>query len=62
MSPKDPKDQSDDDVMMDQVALECMKAIESKDKAAFMEALHVLVADLLMKMQSADSDESQEEM
>lgn len=50
---------ADEDMMLDHVALECMHALESKDKDAFMDALHVLVADLLMKMQS-EPDEDKE--
>ena len=49
-------EQSDDDMMMDQCALEMMHAVETKDKAAFIEALHALVADLLMKMQSEPTE------
>ena len=49
----------DHDALIDHVALECMHAIESKDKEAFMDAFHVLVADLLMKMQ--EEPESGEE-
>lgn len=43
---------SDDDMMMDQVAAECMAAIEAKDKDAFIECIHVLLADLINKMSS----------
>lgn len=37
----------DDSALMDHVALECMDAIENKDKAMFREAFHVLVAHIL---------------
>lgn len=40
----------DNESMMDHCALECMRAIESKDKEAFREAFHVLVADILDKL------------
>lgn len=53
--------QSDDDVMMDHVALEAMHAIDAKDKSAFKDAFHVLIVDVLNKMgleQSAPSEES----
>lgn len=40
----------DDEMIMDQCAGECMDAIEKKDKAAFKDALHVLVSDLLRKL------------
>lgn len=40
------------DAILDQCASECMDAIEKKDKAAFIEALHYLVADLLSKLSS----------
>lgn len=43
-------DQDDSEMMMDQCALECMNAIESKDKEAFRQAFHVLVADILEKL------------
>lgn len=41
----------DHEIMMDQVAMEMMDAIEKKDKEAFIECLHTLIADLLMKME-----------
>ena len=37
--------------MMDHVALECMHAIENKDKEAFMSSLHALVSDIVDDMQ-----------
>jgi hypothetical protein len=45
--PPDESMPADDATMMDHVALECMNAIEAKDKAAFRECFHVLVADIL---------------
>lgn len=48
-------DQDHED-MMDQCAVECMEAIESKDKAKFREAFEVLIADILNKMSSDDDD------
>lgn len=50
MPEKDP----DHEAIMDHVALECMNAIQSKDKEAFMQALEVLVSDLVSRMQSPD--------
>jgi hypothetical protein len=47
----------DDDMMLNHVALECMHAIESKDKDAFLDSFHVLVSDIVNKMQiEGDSD------
>lgn len=45
---------NDNDAVMDHVALECMHAIEMKDKAQFLESFHVLVADILNRMESKD--------
>lgn len=50
-------EQHDDDAMLDQVAQECMDAIEKKDKEAFMECFHVLVGDLLQKMSNPSTEE-----
>lgn len=49
----------DDDhsMMMDQCAMECMEAIESKDKAKFKDAFDVLVADILHRMEAEESEE-----
>ena len=49
-------DQSDDDIMLDHCAAECMSAIENKDKEAFMDAFHVLVSDIVNKMQTKDEE------
>jgi hypothetical protein len=48
--------EGDNDALMDHVALEMMHAIETKDKQAFIDAFHALVADLLNKMGSEDSE------
>lgn len=40
----------DQDALMDHCALECMKAIEVKDKEAFRDSFHVLVADILNRL------------
>jgi hypothetical protein len=45
---------NDDDTMMHQVASECMEAIEKKDKEQFMQCMHVLMSDLLSKMQTQE--------
>ncbi len=50
-------DDGDNEVMMDHVALECMHAIETKDKEAFLDSFHVLVADILNKLESSEGDE-----
>ncbi len=47
----------DNKALMEQCALECMHAIENKDKGAFLEAFHCLVADLLNKMQPEEMAE-----
>ncbi len=50
----------DSEVLMDHVALECMHAIERKDKDAFIDAFHTLVADLLNKMEAHEGPEAEE--
>lgn len=47
----------DHDMMMDQCALECMHAFESKDKASFLDAFYCLVADILYKMSPGEGDD-----
>lgn len=44
------EDMNDDEMMMDQMALECMHAMENKDKEMFKHSFHVLVADILDKL------------
>ena len=51
---------SDHESVMDQCALECIHAIESKDTEGFMDALHVLVADILVKLQADPEGEEDE--
>lgn len=58
MQPEDMQD-DDSDAILDHVALECMNAIESKDKDVFMQAFEVLVTDILDKF--SDEMESKEE-
>ncbi len=41
---------SDHEALLDQCAMECMEAIEQKDKQKFLDSLNVLLADLLSKM------------
>lgn len=41
----------DAEALVDQCAMECMKAIEGGDKAAFRQSLEALVSDIVMKMQ-----------
>ena len=50
----------DHDAIIDQVALECMHALEAKDKEKFMDAFHVLVGDLLSKLNSEEATEGEE--
>lgn len=46
-----PEDMDQDhEAMMDHCALECMNALESKDKSAFREAFQVLISDILDKL------------
>ena len=40
----------DHESMMDMCAMECMHAIENKDKDAFRDAFQVLVSDIVTKM------------
>ena len=40
----------DHEAVMDQCALECMHAIEMKDKEAFRQSFHILIADILSKL------------
>ena len=44
-------DGADDQAMLDHCAMECMKAIESGDKSTFRDSLHVLISDILNRMQ-----------
>lgn len=54
------KDQDDGEAMMDHCALECMNAIEMKDKEAFKQSFHVLVADILSKLSDEMEPEEKE--
>lgn len=47
----------DDKALMDHVALECMHAIEMKDKEAFLESLHVLIAHICMSMDEGEGEQ-----
>ena len=52
-------EKDDSESVMDQVALECMNAIETKDKESFKDAFHVLVCDVVGKMMGdKEGDES----
>ena len=46
----------DHDALMDQCAMECMDAIEKKDKDAFLSSMEALVAGMMMKMNSEQGD------
>lgn len=48
----------DDSALLDHVALECMHAIEMKDKSMFLEAFQVLVSHIVSEMCEPDEDES----
>lgn len=47
----------DHEELMNHVALECMHAIGAKDKAAFLDSFHVLVADAINKMMPEEGKE-----
>lgn len=49
--------EGDNKALMEQCALECMHALENKDKGAFLEAFHCLVADVLNRMQPEEGNE-----
>lgn len=53
-------DGDDDDALMDHVALECMHAIETKDKQMFLDSFRVLVADILQSM-GVDEEEGEDD-
>lgn len=54
-------DEQDHAMMLDHIALECMSAIESKDKELFKQAFHVLIADVLENFsEEIDSEEEEE--
>jgi hypothetical protein len=48
----EPMADDDHEALMDHMALEAMRAVESKDHSAFRQAHHVLVADILEKLSS----------
>jgi uncharacterized protein involved in copper resistance len=50
-----------EDHLLDDVAMECMEAIENKDKEAFRDALHVLISDVIHKM-SMEMDQMEGEI
>lgn len=52
-----------DNSLIDQCAMELMQAIERKDREAFKDALHVLLLDIMQRVQpiEADSAQSKEE-
>ena len=54
---EDEAHERDEDIMLDQMALECMHAIEAKDKEKFLDSFHGLVASLLMEMQEPEEME-----
>ena len=49
--------QSDDDMMLDHIAMECMQAMEMKDAAGFRDSFQALLADVLHRL----SDEMEPE-
>lgn len=53
-----PATDDDHEAIMDQVAMEAMHAVDSKDHEKYRDALHVLVGDLLSKMQTPEKGES----
>lgn len=50
------REDSDHEMMMDHVAMELMHAMELKDKASFLDAFHVMVADCCEKMEPAEGE------
>ncbi len=50
------KDAADDKAVMEHCALECMNAIENKNKEAFLDSFHVLVADILNKLEMSEDE------
>jgi hypothetical protein len=46
----EPEGMDEAEMMLDQCAMECMNAIEMKDKEAFKDAFEVLVVDILHKL------------
>lgn len=56
MDEKEDMSGGDDSALLDHVALECMHAIEAKDKDAFLDAFNVLIADMLHKMQMDEGE------
>lgn len=48
--------EGDEEQIMDHVAMECMHAIENKDKSAFKDAFHVLVSDIVNKMMPEEGE------
>lgn len=46
----------EDQMLLDHAALECMHAIENKDKTAFLDAFHVLVAHTISGMEANESE------
>jgi hypothetical protein len=59
-NPEEGSEMSADDheALIDHCAIECMNAIENKDKAAFKQAFEVLVVDILDKL-SMDMEEGE---
>ena len=43
-------EQDEMESIMDHCAMECMHAIEAKDKDAFRQSFHVLISDIVHKM------------
>lgn len=54
------EDMDDDKALLEHVALECMHAIEMKDKSMFLEAFEVLISHIVEEMQESPEDEMKE--
>lgn len=57
MNEKQAEPESDHENLMDHVAMEGIHAFHNKDKAAFRDAFHVLVAHTLSKMGASEGEE-----
>ena len=56
--PENKEADSDMEAILDSCALDCMQAIESKDKNKFKAAFEVLVADVVNRLSSDESSDA----
>jgi hypothetical protein len=57
---KEEEGPDDHSMIMDSVAKEAMDAIEKKDSKAFMDAFHVLVGDILLRIEHEEHEPDEE--